>query len=97
MYMIMVQLQVMVATVRCEEIANEKYASFTANEVYLDIWEDFIYLFIGVDSTLFPQQIIMVQSCNYITRRNGVNLMKQFSLMLCLALGRSLIQCWVLV
>jgi len=26
-------LQVMVATVRCEEIANEKYGSFVANEV----------------------------------------------------------------
>jgi hypothetical protein len=27
-------LQVMVATVRCEEIANEKYSIFAANEVY---------------------------------------------------------------
>lgn len=25
----------MVATVRCEEIANEKYGSFSANEVYV--------------------------------------------------------------
>lgn len=31
----------MVATVRCEEIANEKYASFTTNEVH-KIVEDYL-------------------------------------------------------
>ena len=29
--------QVMVATVRCEEIGNEKVASFTADEVIIDL------------------------------------------------------------
>jgi len=30
-------IQVMVATVRCEEIGNEKLASFTADEVIIDL------------------------------------------------------------
>ena len=30
-------IQVMVATVRCEEIGNEKIASFTADEVIIDL------------------------------------------------------------
>ena len=30
-------IQVMVATVRCEEIGNEKVASFTADEVIIDL------------------------------------------------------------
>jgi hypothetical protein len=30
-------VQVMVATVRCEEISNEKAASFTADEVIIDL------------------------------------------------------------
>ena len=32
-YLYAAYTQVMVATVRCEEIANEKFASFIANEV----------------------------------------------------------------
>lgn len=74
-------IQVMVATVRCEEIGNEKLASFTADEVIIDLTAYYALIHATEIGYSDPKFLYML--------RNGNKLKRLFNMAMYLGLGKN--------